>query len=70
MPPNVVINPRDDTAFVDAVETERQSAGSPEALEDVLRAAYPDTVVRPRQLDGERSRIWYVYRDGHWVMPR
>jgi hypothetical protein len=25
--------------------------------------------VRPRELAGERTQIWYVYRDGHWVHP-
>jgi len=62
-----VINPRRDKEFVALVEAEGPTAGSPGALEAALRQDYPRAVVRPRQLEGERSEIWYVYRDGTWV---
>jgi hypothetical protein len=62
------LNPADDEAFVRRVN-ELLDAGvaEPEELERRLRAWYGDAVVRPRDLANERSDVWYVYRDGHWV---
>jgi hypothetical protein len=62
-----VINPRRDAGFVAMVENEGPRASSPAALEQFLRETHPKAVVRPRQLEGERSEVWYVYRDGTWV---
>jgi hypothetical protein len=62
-----VINPRRDADFVATVEAEGPTAESPAAFELSLRARYPRAVVRPRQLEGERSEVWYVYREGTWV---
>jgi hypothetical protein len=62
-----VINPRRDVDFAARVEGEGPDAPSPAALEAILRTDYPRAVVRPRQLEGERSEIWYVYREGTWV---
>jgi hypothetical protein len=62
-----VINPRTDAVFVSAVNTEGQTVVSPADLERRLRPAYPQVVVHARQLDGEAGRVWYVYRDGHWI---
>jgi hypothetical protein len=39
----------------------------PETLEAALRTRYPNALVRPRGLAGERTEVWYVYRDGHWI---
>jgi len=39
----------------------------PEELEAALRIQFPDALVRPRDLAGERFDAWYVYRDGHWI---
>jgi hypothetical protein len=69
MAPSFVINPRSDDAFVATVEGEGAGATSATALEERLRETYPKAVVRPRQLAGEQSQVWYVYRDGHWVAP-
>ena len=41
----------------------------PALLEDCLRLRWPAALVRPRELEGEREEIWYVYRDGHWTRP-
>jgi hypothetical protein len=62
-----VINPRRDKAFVDMVEGDGLSARSPGDLEARLREEYPRAIVRPRQLEGERAEVWYVYREGMWV---
>jgi len=62
-----VINPRRDADFVARVEAEGPSARNPSALEAILRTDYPKAVVRPRQLEGERAEVWYVYREGYWV---
>ena len=65
-----VINPRSDEEFVARVQTEGPASSSAEALQARLRADYPKAVVRPRQLEGEREEIWYVYREGSWVPSR
>ncbi|MEA2550059.1 MAG: hypothetical protein QOI00_1218 [Chloroflexota bacterium] len=41
----------------------------PALLQDCLRLRWPQALVRPRELAGERAEIWYVYRDGHWIRP-
>ena len=68
MPTTLVVNPRDDSTFVDlAEELAGDGVHSPDELQARLRQEYPDAVVRARELDGEAFSIWYVYRDGHWV---
>lgn len=42
---------------------------SPAELEQALRASHPQAVVHRRELDAERTPVWYVYRDGHWISP-
>jgi hypothetical protein len=65
--PVLVINPRSDTAFLGRVREALNGLDQPEELAQRLRARYPDVVVRPRQLSGERMAVWYVYRDGRWT---
>jgi len=65
-----VINPRSDDQFVARVQAAGMASPSAEALQATLRANYPKAVVRPRQLEGEREEIWYVYREGTWVPSR
>ena len=65
--PHLITNPADDVPFRDAVEAARREGQSPADLEAVLRSAYPRITVRARDLSGERSVVWYVYREGHWV---
>jgi hypothetical protein len=62
------LNPVDDDEFVSRVN-DLMAGGleEPAELETRLRVWYPDAVVRPRDLANERSNVWYVYRDGHWV---
>ena len=68
--PILIVNPPDDRAFVNAVRSAFLSgARTPEALRRALQSAYPDVVVRPRDLAHEMFAAWYVYRDGHWT-PR
>ena len=68
MSTTLVVNPRDDTAFVALAERlVADGMPSPSELQEHLRREYPDAVVRARELDGEAFTIWYVYRDGHWV---
>jgi hypothetical protein len=65
--------PHDDRSFQACAEA-LLSTGSddPRELEERLRGSYPNAVVR-RQHSlatlSEGSRIWYVYRDGHYVTP-
>jgi hypothetical protein len=66
--PIVVVNPSSDAGFREMVDQFVAADGSrPDDLEGVLRTRYPDAVVRPRELAGERFEVWYVYRDGHWI---
>ena len=68
MPLTLVLNPRDDPRFVglaEAIVTDGVEA--PAELQIRLRQAYPNAIVRARELDGEAQSIWYVYRDGHWI---
>jgi hypothetical protein len=62
----LILNPLDDDEFLRLARDLAGQAGHPEALQTRLRQYYPDAVVRPRDLSGERE-TWYVYRDGRWV---
>jgi hypothetical protein len=65
---NLFLNPADDQEFVSRVnDLMTDGVAEPTELEDQLRAWYPNAVVRPRDLANERTNLWYVYRDGHWV---
>lgn len=61
------VNPRGDSIFVALVDQLASDADGPEDLERSLQDTYPDVVVRPRALSGERTEVWYVYRDGSWT---
>jgi hypothetical protein len=66
--PRLVINPRQDAGFVEACSVAMEAAPAvPRALQEALRNEYPQATVEPRALSGESLRVWYVYRDGHWV---
>jgi hypothetical protein len=67
--PILVINPRTDADFVAHAQDALRDAASAEDLEHALRTRYPHAVVRPRELDGERTQVWYVYREGRWMPP-
>jgi hypothetical protein len=68
--PVLIINPRSDTAFVDAVQAAVDGVDGPGELQRRLRERHPRAVVRPRDLSSEPVTVWYVYRDGHWVLDR
>ncbi len=66
--PILVVIPRDDSAFADAAAQSVASEGrTPELLQHALRIRFPRTVVRARDLSAEVLRVWYVYREGHWI---
>ena len=66
--PDLVVNPRSDTAFVGRVyELLGAGVDRPEALQAALRVDYPLAVVRERGLSSEPTTVWYIYREGHWV---
>ena len=68
--PTLVLNPPDDPAFEAFVTSAMdEPIEGPEQLQVQLRRRYPRSIVRRRDLVGERVQIWYVYRDGHWVRP-
>ena len=66
--PIIVANPPGDRQFRELIDLALLSSrGRPEDLERILRTRYPAAVVRRRELTGERTEMWYVYRDGHWI---
>jgi hypothetical protein len=68
MTPILIVNPSADRAFAEfAVGALAQGQRTPGELEAALRVRYPRAVVRARELSAERTTIWYVYREGHWI---
>ena len=68
MQPIVILNPRSDARFAELVsELMADAVGEPADLQVGLRAEFPDTVVRRRELSSESTEVWYVYRDGRWT---
>ena len=67
--PTLVLNPPDDVEFRALAERSVDGMADASGLQSSLRARYADAIVRPRELAGEQTQIWYVYRDGHWVRP-
>jgi hypothetical protein len=68
--PVLLENPASDWQLVArAHELLRAGVQSPHELAGRLRDLYPAIIVRPRDLSGETSQLWYVYREGHWVPP-
>ena len=68
MPSRVVrVFPRDDADFVALVDGGALGARSPVELEGRLRETHPRVIVRARDLSGELTEVWYVYRDGSWT---
>ena len=68
MPTRVVrVFPRDDIDFVALVDLVALGARSPADLERRLRETRPRVTVRARDLSGELTEVWYVYRDGSWT---
>ena len=66
--PVLIINPATDASFAALAEIELAMNGHDRgAFEARLRRRYPRTVVRARELSGEPTTIWYVYRDGRWT---
>jgi hypothetical protein len=63
----LIVNPRSDADFHRSAQEAASAASSAEDLEAALRRTYPNTVVRPRDLEGERWIVWYVYREGRWI---
>ena len=67
-PPVLVLNPPDDREFRDlATRLIDEGVRAPASLQRRLRERHPHAIVRPRDLVGEQTSIWYVYRDGRWV---
>jgi len=66
--PILILNPRSDAQFVALVsELMTDPLDQPSALQEGLRAGFPDAVVRRRELSSEPTEVWYVYRDGRWT---
>ena len=71
MRPTLVVNPVTDRDFNLFAEQQLDEGGETiYAFQTRLRVRYPQAVVHARDLAGEPTAIWYVYRDGHWTNPR
>jgi hypothetical protein len=71
MRPTLIINPVTDRTF--GAFAQRQLDDGPltvAELEVRLRVRYPRAAVHARELAGERTTVWYVYRVGHWTNSR
>jgi hypothetical protein len=66
--PTLILNPPGDEDFA-AFARHALNGGviDPTELQRRLRQRFPHSIVRPRGLSGERTEVWYVYRDGRWV---
>ncbi len=65
--PTIICNPGGDAEFAAAVENAMTEGVTASGLQEQLRVRYPQVVVRPRDLTGERGLVWYAYREGHWI---
>jgi hypothetical protein len=69
MRPTLIVNPTDDLVFAEFAQTlVDHGADSTAGLERRLRDEYPRATVHARELAGESAVIWYVYREGRWIM--
>jgi hypothetical protein len=69
--PTIVRNPSDDPGFAAAVDgVLGQGITDIPSFVERLRKLYPLVLVRPRELAGEATVVWYVYRDGRWTSQR
>jgi hypothetical protein len=68
MRPTLVANPVTDRIFRAFAEQQLDDGVSSTAeFQARLRVRYPRAVVHARELTGEPTVIWYVYRDGRWT---
>ena len=68
--PTLVLSPPDDEEFRSSAERLTGDGMIDAAgLQAGLRERWPLAIVRRRDLAGEQTQIWYVYRDGRWVHP-
>ena len=64
----LIINPANDLELAAlARNLMKGRSWTPPTLEAELRLTFPNVVVHSRDLAGETTQIWYVYREGHWV---
>jgi hypothetical protein len=66
--------PGDDSSFRACAEALLMNSASedPRELQQQLRRLYPRAVVRKQHtlaVVADSERIWYVYRDGHYLTP-
>ena len=67
MRPTLVTNPVTDRVFRAFAERELEEGMELAVFGERLRVRYPQAVVHSRDLAGEPTTVWYVYRDGHWT---
>ncbi len=66
--PVLIINPANDLELAAWARNLMKGRNwTPKTLEAELRLTFPNVVVHSRDLSGERTQIWYVYREGRWI---
>lgn len=71
MRPTLVANPVSDRVFQAFAEQQLDEGVEELAVFQMrLRVRYPQAIVHARDLTGEPTAVWYVYRDGQWTNPR
>jgi len=66
--PTLILNPLGDEDFASFARAALNGGViDPTELQRRLRQRFPHSIVRPRELSGERMEVWYVYRDGRWI---
>jgi hypothetical protein len=63
--PRLICFPSSDEVFATIVDEVARDAPlqATDELEDALRPMYPNVAVHRRELEGEPTPIWYVYRE-------
>ena len=67
MRPTLVTNPVTDRAFTAFTEEQLHEDMPLDVFQSRVRVRYPQAVVHSRELAGELTTVWYVYRDGRWT---
>jgi hypothetical protein len=64
------VNPPTDSRLRETLDEllDRHDPETPAELQALARPEYPRLVVRARQLEHESTVVWYVYREGYWVL--
>ena len=64
----LVVSPARDIGFREFVESQADRATDESELQRCVRRRYPDAIVRPHRVGGQRTGVWEVYRGPDWYL--